>query len=310
VDAVAVHVDDVAIAFGAVQALDGVDLDVAVGTTVGVLGPNGAGKTTLVRVLATMLRPDRGRVTVAGIDALADPQAVRRHIGVTGQYAGLDEYLTSVENLELIGRLSGLGRRAGTRAGELVDVFGLHDLAERRVGQLSGGSRRRVDLAASLVAEPAVLFLDEPTTGLDPAARLGLWEAVGHLNDRGTTVVLTTQYLEEADRLADRIVVLDHGRVAAQGTPAHLKSLVGGKVIRVTVPAHLVETLPVTPDGLAPGPAGTVRVSVTAPDAAVASAVIARLARDVHALDLSDLEVVSPSLDDVFFHLAAQGAHA
>jgi len=209
-------VEDLHVAYGSTWALGGVDLDAARGSTLGVLGHNGAGKTTLIRVLTTLVRPTAGRVTVDGFDIVAHADQVRRRIGVTGQYAGLDEFLTGRENLELVGRLTGLGLYARARAGELIDRFQLHDLAGRRVGELSGGSRRRIDLAASLVGSPSVLFLDEPTTGLDPTARAALWDVVGELTATGTTVVLTTQYLDEADRLADHIVVLDHGRVAAR----------------------------------------------------------------------------------------------
>ena len=226
----AVVVEHVRVAFGPIRALDDVDLRVPRGSTLGVLGHNGAGKTTLIRVLTTQIRPDRGRVSIDGMDALAQPLEVRRRIGVTGQFAGLDDYLTTLENLELFARLAGLGSAARGRAEELVERFELGAIASRRVGELSGGSRRRVDLAASLVASPRVLFLDEPTTGLDPAARQAVWDLVTELTATGTTVVLTTQYMEEADRLADHLVVLEHGRVAARGTPRDLKALVGAKV--------------------------------------------------------------------------------
>jgi ABC-2 type transport system ATP-binding protein len=303
-----IEIDGLAVAYGDRPALDGLDLAVAAGSTLAVLGPNGAGKTTLVRVLATQLRPDRGRAFVDGIDVVERPAEVRRRIGVTGQYAGLDDYLTTVENLELIGRLSGLAGTARTRARDLVDAFGLHDLATRRVGALSGGSRRRVDLAASLVLDPAVLFLDEPTTGLDPVARVALWDAVAELNERGATVLLTTQYLDEADRLADRVVVLDLGRVAAHGTPAELKSLVGGKVIHATVPSRHLDRLPLVPDVTEALDGDRLRVSFKASDAASAATVVALVAGGVDGADVLDLEVTSPSLDDVFFHLADQGA--
>ncbi|RZK74291.1 MAG: ATP-binding cassette domain-containing protein, partial [Rhodococcus sp. (in: high G+C Gram-positive bacteria)] len=216
----AVVVEDLHVAYGKTWALDGVDLMAATGTTLGVLGHNGAGKTTLIRTLTTLVRPTIGRVQIEGLDVVADATDVRRRIGVTGQYAGLDEFLTARENLDLIGRLTGLRRTARARADALIDRLGLDEYATRRVGELSGGSRRRIDLAASLVGSPSVLFLDEPTTGLDPLARAGLWDVVDELTEAGTTVVLTTQYLEEADRLADHIVVLSRGRVAARGTPA------------------------------------------------------------------------------------------
>ena len=209
---------------------------------------------------------------VDGFDVVADADQVRRRIGVTGQYAGLDEFLTGRENLEL-DRPPDRARRAAPvqRAGDLIDRLDLDDVAGRRVGELSGGSRRRIDLAASLVGSPSVLFLDEPTTGLDPTARAGLWDVVDELTATGTTVVLTTQYLEEADRLADDIVVLDHGRVAARGTPAELKRLVGGKVVTATIPAGQLDRLPHAPDDAAPGrrrPASTVTYSVDDADAA------------------------------------------
>jgi ABC-2 type transport system ATP-binding protein len=302
----AVVVDDVAVAFGSTHALDGVDLRVTPGTTLGVLGHNGAGKTTLIRVLTTLIRPDRGRVWIDGIDALAQPGEVRRRIGVTGQYAGLDDFLTTVENLELVGRLAGLRTAARGRAGDLVERFDLRAVASRRVGELSGGSRRRVDLAASLVASPTVLFLDEPTTGLDPTARQALWAVVAELTAAGTTVLLTTQYLEEADRLADQVVVLDHGRIAGHGTPAELKALIGGKVVRATIPAHSVDTLPQRPDATTTVAGDRVEVLFTLADAATAAALVSHLATDTAAI--IDLDVASPSLDDVFFHLATTGA--
>ncbi|MET8654900.1 ATP-binding cassette domain-containing protein [Nocardia aurea] len=296
----AVVVEDLHVAYGRTWALDGVDLEAAAGTTLGVLGPNGAGKTTLIRALTTLVLPTVGRVEIAGLDVVADATEVRRRIGMTGQYAGLDEFLTARENLELIGRLAGLRRRARPRAEALIDRLGLHEYASRRVGDLSGGSRRRVDLAASLVGDPAVLFLDEPTTGLDPLARAGLWDLVDELTTAGTTVVLTTQYLEEADRLADDIVILDRGRIAARGTPTELKQIIGGKVVHLTVPAEQIANLPFTPDSeRADG--SRVRASVTVADTPTATALVADLHRD--GLEITDLDVTSPSLDDVFTHL-------
>jgi ABC-2 type transport system ATP-binding protein len=252
--------------------------------------------------------PTVGRVTIDGFDVTADGDAVRRRIGVTGQYAGLDEFLTGRENLELVGRLSGLGHGARARAGELVERLDLRALADRRVGELSGGSRRRIDLAASLVGSPSVLFLDEPTTGLDPTARAGLWDVVAELTATGTTVVLTTQYLDEADRLADHIVVLDHGRVAARGTPAELKRLVGGKVVTATIPTAELDRLPDRPEREAPVGVGQMVVTFSVGNADAAAALVARLA---HAgVTPADLDVTSPSLDDVFGHLTLQGAHS
>jgi ABC-2 type transport system ATP-binding protein len=301
----AVVVEDLHVAYGVTWALDGVDIEVPRGSTLGVLGHNGAGKTTLIRVLTTLVRPTVGRVTVDGFDVVADADRVRQRIGVTGQFAGLDEFLTGRENLELVARLTGLGRHAQQRAGELIDRLDLHDVASRRVRDLSGGWRRRIDLAASLVGSPAVLFLDEPTTGLDPTGRAGLWDVVEELTSTGTTVVLTTQYLEEADRLADDIVVLDHGRVAARGTPGELKGLVGGKVVTATIDDSARHRLPRRPDGERPASPGQLIVSFNAADTAAAMAVVADLAA---AVDVGDLDIASPSLDDVFTHLTPTGA--
>lgn len=222
--------------FGATTALDGVDLTVAEGSVLGLLGPNGAGKTTVVRILTTLLRADAGRVRVAGLDVVDDADAVRASIGLTGQYAAVDEYLTGLENLEMVGRLYRLGRReARARAGELLERFDLTGAADRPAKTYSGGMRRRLDIAASLIARPRILFLDEPTTGLDPRSRLGMWEFIADLADGGTTILLTTQYLEEADRLADRMVVIDRGRVIARGTADDLKDQVGGQRLELTV---------------------------------------------------------------------------
>jgi ABC-2 type transport system ATP-binding protein len=304
----AVVVEDLHVAFGSTWALDGVDLDVPRGTTLGVLGHNGAGKTTLVRVLATLVRPTVGRVAIDGFDIGVAGDEVRRRIGLTGQYAGLDEFLTGRENLELIGRLTGLGRRTRARADELIDRLDLGDLAGRRVGGLSGGSRRRIDLAASLVGSPSVLVLDEPTTGLDPTARTALWDVVGELTATGTTVVLTTQYLEEADRLADRIVVLDHGRIAAQGAPAELKRLVGGKVVTATMAVEALDLVPARPERIQPVGDGQLTATFGVSSADAAARLLAELA--AAGVTTTDLDVASPSLDDVFTHLVLQGAES
>src|SRR5690349_223909 len=230
----AIHAEGLTKRFDDTLALDGVDLSVPQGTVLGVLGPNGAGKTTAVRILATLPRPDAGSATVAGHDVLREPDAVRRAIGLTGQYAAVDEQLTGRENLVLVGRLLDLTRAAAARrAEELLDQFGLADAADRRTRTYSGGMRRRLDLAASLVGRPEVIYLDEPTTGLDPSKREDMWDVVRELTLQGTTVLLTTQYLEEADALADAISVFDRGRVIAHGTPDELKAIVGGRTLRV-----------------------------------------------------------------------------
>ena len=219
-------------AFGKVMALNGVDLSVPPGRIAALLGPNGAGKTTLVRIVATLVRPDAGVIRVAGYNVVADPYAVRARIGLTGQYAGLDEALSGRANLTLIGRLAGLRRgTARARAAELIGRFDLADAAGRAVGTYSGGMRRRADLAASLMARPSLLVLDEPTTGLDPAGRRQLWESLAGLRDEGTAMLLTTQYLEEADRLADLVHILDQGRLVASGTPAQLRARTGTQLV-------------------------------------------------------------------------------
>jgi len=215
--------------FGDVTALDGVDLELPAGGVLGVLGPNGAGKTTTVRILATLLKPDRGRAWVAGLDVTSNPASVRRLIGLSGQYAAVDLFLTGQENLVMIGRLYGLPRRqARRRAGDLIDALELAGAAGRLVRTYSGGMRRRLDVAASLLAAPPVLFLDEPTTGLDPRGRLALWQLLRELAGQGTSLLLTTQYIEEAERLAGRIVIIDHGKVIASGTPGQLRARAGG----------------------------------------------------------------------------------
>ncbi|SFP23227.1 ABC-2 type transport system ATP-binding protein [Geodermatophilus dictyosporus] len=232
----AILVEGLQKSFGSNTALAGVDLTVPEGSVLGLLGPNGAGKTTVVRILTTLLQPDGGRAEVAGIDVVNEPDRVRSLIGLTGQYAAVDEYLTGFENLEMVGRLYRLGKRdARTRATELLERFDLTGAADRPAKTYSGGMRRRLDIAASLIARPRVLFLDEPTTGLDPRSRLGMWEFIADLAGGGTTILLTTQYLEEADRLADRMVVIDRGRVIARGTADELKAQVGGQRLEFTV---------------------------------------------------------------------------
>jgi daunorubicin resistance ABC transporter ATP-binding subunit len=236
----AVDVRDVSKKFkrGDVLALDGVSLDIAQGAVFGLLGPNGAGKTTLVRILSTVLSPDSGTAKVFGYDVRRDEDEVRRIIGLAGQYATVDENLTGTENLKMIGRLSRLSRgEARTRAGELMETFGLADAARRAVKTYSGGMRRKLDLAASLVAKPPLLFLDEPTTGLDPQSRKDLWVVIGELVQEGATILLTTQYLEEADRFCESLVVIDHGRIIAKGTPTDLKAGLGRTVVAISLPS-------------------------------------------------------------------------
>jgi oleandomycin transport system ATP-binding protein len=293
--------------FGATVALDGLDLAAGAGTVVGVLGPNGAGKTTAVRVLATLLRPDAGHASVAGHDVVTDPVAARRAIGLTGQYASVDEDLTATGNLVLLGRLLDLPRAAAkARAAELLDRFELTEVAGRPVKGYSGGTRRRLDLAASLVGRPRVLFLDEPTTGLDPHARTKVWQLVRELAAEGTTILLTTQYLEEADRLADRVTVVDRGRVVAEGRPAELKRRVGGHTVQVrpSAPADLPEVARILADLTGTGPAADPELGVlTAPlaDPVLLSTVVAALAAAGIAVD--ELALRLPSLDEVFLAL-------
>jgi len=299
--------------YGKTQALSGLDLTVPVGTVYGLLGPNGAGKTTAVRVLATLLEPDAGRARVLGQDVLAQAAAVRRTIGLTGQYAALDEYLTGRSNLIMIGQLSRLTARAARRrADELLERFGLTDAAGRAVKTYSGGMRRRLDLAASLIGHPAVLFLDEPTTGLDPSGRALMWVIVRELVADGTTLLLTTQYLDEADQLASRIAVIDGGRVIAEGTPADLKSSVGGQRIMLTLadaadrPAAARALAPFSTGSISPNGRGRLmEVPVTAADG-LATEVLRAL--DAAGVAVSDISVRSASLDDVFLTLTARAA--
>ena len=294
--------------FGETQALAGVDLTVTTGSITALLGPNGAGKTTTVRVLATLERPDEGSVRIDGYDALRDPVAVRRRIGLTGQYASVDENFTGLENLELVGRLLGNPRKSARRtAAELIERFGLSDAAHRPVRTYSGGMRRRVDLAASLVGGPSVLCLDEPTTGLDPHSRNQLWEIVRELSRTGTTVLLTTQYLEEAEQLADRVVVIDHGRPVAEGTPKELKHRIGSQTLylRPVDPGRLdraEEILTGLLDGHRPV-RDTAKGTLTAPvdNPVLISALVLRL--DQEAIDTDELALRLPSLDDVFLTL-------
>ncbi len=307
---IAVRADGLVKMFGDRLVLDGLGFEAAEGTVLGLLGPNGAGKTTAVRILATLLAPDSGHAEVLGHDVRRDPRAVRRLIGLTGQYAAVDDLLSARENLRMIGRLLGLGPAAAkARAAELLAAFGLTEHAGTQVRSYSGGMRRRLDLAASLVGDPRVLFLDEPTTGLDVASRGQLWELIGRLADAGTTVLLTTQYLEEADRLASRIVVIDHGRVVAEGTPEELKRLSGGQVIEVrpAKDSDLPEVSRIL-SGVAGVPAVTrgdaVMVPVTDPDAL--GAVVHRLSAERISVTQAGLRL--PSMDEAFLHITNEEA--
>jgi ABC-2 type transport system ATP-binding protein len=298
---------------GTVHALDGLDLSVEEGTVRGLLGPNGAGKTTTVNVLTTLARPTSGSATVAGFDVVTDAPAVRRIIGASGQYATIDEELSARENLLLIGRLFHLGdRRAKQRAAELLELFDLTGAADRPVKGFSGGMRRRADLAASLVSDPRILFLDEPTTGLDPVARMNLWDVIRARVAAGTTLLLTTQYLEEADQLADTISVIDHGRVIAEGSADELKARIGGQSIRVTLQndADVADTaswlagLSVRPEEAAVVEGRTVSVTVT--DGAHALEQTAATVR-ARGIAVHDIGLARPSLDDVFLALTGKG---
>jgi oleandomycin transport system ATP-binding protein len=296
--------------FGATTALDGVDLVARPGAVLGLLGPNGSGKTTTVRILATLLRPDAGRATVLGHDVVADAPAVRRRIGLTGQYAAVDEALSGTDNLLLIARLLDIPRRtARARAGELINQFGLTEAAGRRVRTYSGGMRRRLDLAVSLVGHPDVLFLDEPTTGLDPRHRNEVWEQVRRLAAGGVTVLLTTQYLEEADQLADDLVVLDRGRVIAGGTPASLKAELGGQALHVRplLRADVPRALALVGElGAAPVADATGEIVVPALEPALLRHVVDRL--DAADIPVAEIGLRLPSLDDVFLALTGHTA--
>ncbi|MGW9448408.1 ATP-binding cassette domain-containing protein [Streptomyces sp. NPDC055632] len=334
----AIYAEGLVKTFGDVRALDGVDLDVPEGTVLGLLGPNGAGKTTAVRVLTTLLRPDSGRAVVAGIDVLQHPDAVRRSIGLSGQFAAVDEYLTGRENLQMVGQLYQMKARAAkARAGELLERFHLAEAADRPAKTYSGGMRRRLDLAAALVVSPPVMFMDEPTTGLDPRNRQELWEVIKELVAGGTTLLLTTQYLEEADHLAHDICVVDHGRVIARGTSDQLKAQTGGERVEVVVRERgmLAGAREVLgrygvagaggpgdtggsggPGGLGdPGP-GRAEVSVeehtrmlTVPVTGGAK-LLAEVIRDLDAVgvEIDDIGLRRPTLDDVFISLTGHAA--
>jgi ABC-2 type transport system ATP-binding protein len=311
----AIYAEGLVKTFGDVRALDGVDLDVPEGTVLGLLGPNGAGKTTAVRVLTTLLRPDSGKAVVAGIDVLERSAEVRRSIGLSGQFAAVDEYLTGRENLQMVGQLYQLSARdARKRAAELLERFNLAEAADRTAKTYSGGMRRRLDLAAALVVEPPVMFMDEPTTGLDPRNRQGLWDVIQELVAGGTTLLLTTQYLEEADRLADDIAVVDHGKVIARGTSDQLKSQTGGECVEVVVHdrARMADA-----EELLRGRSlnkGEVTVErhtrkLTVPVTGGAK-LLAEVIRDLDArgIEIDDIGLRRPTLDDVFISLTGHAA--
>ena len=307
----AIEAHDLRKSFKDVHALDGIDLEVPRGTVLGLLGPNGAGKTTAVRILTTLLTPDGGSARVAGLDVVRDASALRSQIGLAGQYAAVDENLTGHENLEMVGRLYHMGRRAAKeRASELLERFSLTDAADRLAKTYSGGMRRRLDLAAALVVRPPVIFLDEPTTGLDPRSRLQLWETIEARVAAGTTVLLTTQYLDEADRLADSIAVIDSGRVIAEGTSDQLKDRVGGERLEVTLDdgasteAAIEALVPIAEDR-PKCEGGVLALPLSRGRGGIAEAV-RRL--DDAGVGIDDIAVHRPTLDDVFITLTGHAA--
>ncbi|WP_434595633.1 ATP-binding cassette domain-containing protein [Streptomyces sp. A5-4] len=309
----AIYAEGLVKTFGDVKALDGVDLDVPEGTVLGLLGPNGAGKTTAVRVLTTLLRPDSGKAVVAGIDVLKHPNEVRRSIGLSGQFAAVDEYLTGRENLQMVARLYQISAKdAKRRAGELLERFHLSDAADRMAKTYSGGMRRRLDLAAALVVSPPVMFMDEPTTGLDPRNRQELWEVIQELVAGGTTLLLTTQYLEEADHLAHDICVIDHGRVIARGTSDQLKAQTGGERIELVV--HEREHLATADEVLRAFGKGEGKIEQHTRKLIVpvsgGAKLLAEVIRELDArgVEIDDIGLRRPTLDDVFISLTGHVA--
>ncbi|GAB17615.1 putative ABC transporter ATP-binding protein [Gordonia effusa NBRC 100432] len=306
-----VELEDLVKSYGGPRVLDGVSMEISEGQILGLLGPNGSGKTTTVSILSTLLRPDGGRASICGYDVASQAAKVREVISLTGQYASLDGALTVRENVTMFGRLTGLGRRdVAGRIDEVIETFGLGEFVDRKVSALSGGMRRRADIACALVTRPRVLFLDEPTTGLDPQSRAAVWQTVAALRDEGITVLLTTQYLEEADRLADNIVMLDHGSVVLSGTPEQLKGLAGAAICDVTLADGA--DLPRAEEVLArfdPAPGDTVagarpKISLAAPDGLDSIGTVVSVLQEA-AIDVSDIALRRPSLDEVFFRFVS-----
>jgi len=307
---IAIEANNLVKKYGEVTALDGLSLQVEEGTVFGLLGPNGAGKTTAVRVLTTLLTPDSGSATVAGVDVINDPEHAREIMGLSGQNASVDENLTGIENLVMLGRLFRLPKKeAVMKANDLLERFTLTDASKRIVKTYSGGMRRRLDLAASLIANPNILFLDEPTTGLDPRSRLMMWDVIQNLVNEGTTVLLTTQYLEEADQLADKIAVIDKGKVIAQGTADELKTQVGGERIDVVVSQAQASQAAVALQGMASGKVVVEGEHVQAPVSGGGVKVVEAVrALDMAKIEIKEIQLRRPTLDDVFLSLT--GHHA
>ncbi len=299
--------------FGDNKAVDGIDLEVPSGMIYGVLGPNGAGKTTTINMLATLLGPDGGTAKIFGHDVVKEPQIVRQLIGVTGQYASVDDKLSAIENLVIFGRLLGLSRKeAKAKANELLEEFGLTDAAKRPLAKFSGGMRRRLDLAASLIAQPPLIFLDEPTTGLDPRTRNQMWDTIRRLVKSGSTILLTTQYLEEADQLADRIAVIDKGRVVAEGTPNELKRSIGAATLQLQISseAHIAEARSIIEKVLGVKTQNPEPKLITAPMKDPDTVTDLLVALKKSGIKLDEVSVQKPSLDEVFFAITGKEKNA